>query len=72
MGRFPPFDYHAIDNVSYMWIKRDVTQAIDSKDGNKVYIVSSDDPRLKFMIYEVKSNEGLQNSSLEDTCMEVL
>ena len=53
-----------------MWIKRDVTQAIDSKDGNKVFIVSSDDPRLKFMIFEV--NNDPIDSSLEDTCMAVL
>jgi hypothetical protein len=55
-----------------MWIKRDVTQAIDSKDGNKVFIVSSDDPRLKFMIFEVNNDPNLKDSSLEDTCMAVL
>jgi hypothetical protein len=51
VGRFPPFDYCEVDGKSYMWFRQDITFAKDNS-GRIVYILPTDDLRLKFIIFE--------------------
>lgn len=51
VGRFPQFDFFEVDGKSYMWIKEDITFAKDAQ-GRPVFILPTDDLRLKFVIFE--------------------
>ena len=51
VGRFPAFDYMEVEERAYLWIKKQITFATDSS-GRSVYILPTDDERLKFVIFE--------------------
>ena len=57
MGRFPAFDYQQLNGICYLRIKREVVFAKGPK-GILVYVVPTDDLRLKFVIFKCAKLEG--------------
>ncbi len=49
VGRLPVFDYHNLNGVCYLRIKKEVDFA-RSSTGNHLFILSTDDLRLKIVI----------------------
>ena len=68
MGRLPSFDFCEVDGKSYLWIKEEITFAKDAQ-GKPVFIVPTDDLRLKFVIFE---SPEVPTENLATLCQQML
>ena len=61
VGRLPVFDYHNLNGICYLRLKRQIDFAKSSTTGQHVFIIATDDSRLKIVVipYPENSKENM-------------